>query len=139
VRADAPACQKVLSAAWPVTITPVDTCGLVHLTGDKYRRVRDSDDPIAKAVIENYRHWCVPRTKPGQTSAAESRSSTLFDTVAVYLAFSDALLKMEQLGIRVTDDGFTVIDASAKKMAVATEWKDMAGFEDLLTDRLTGK
>jgi inosine-uridine nucleoside N-ribohydrolase len=138
VRANAPACQRALSAAWPVVITPLDTCGLVHLTGDKYRRVRDSDDPIAKAIIENYRYWCAPQTEPGQTSAAESRSSTLFDTVAVYLAFRDARLKIEELGIRVTDDGFTVIDARAKKMAVATAWKDMAGFEDMLVDRLTG-
>lgn len=138
VVADAPACQKSLSAAWPVVITPLDTCGLVHLRKDKYRRVLDSKAPIAKAIIENYRPWCVPRTKAGQTSAAESNSSTLYDTVAVYLAFSDALLKMEELGIRVTDDGFTVIDESAKKMAVATEWKDIAGFEDFLVERLTG-
>ena len=139
VVADAPACQKALSAAWPVVITPLDTCGLVHLRKDKYRRVRDANNPIAQAIIENYRYWCAARTKPGQPSAAESRSSTLFDTVAVYLAFSDALLKMEKLGIRVTDDGLTVIDETAKKMAVATAWKDLDRFEDFLVDRLTGE
>jgi hypothetical protein len=31
------------------------------------------------------------------------------------------------------------LDESAKKMRVATEWKDMAAFEDLLVRRLTGK
>jgi inosine-uridine nucleoside N-ribohydrolase len=137
VRADAPACRAALSAPWDVTITPLDTCGIVHLTGAKYRRVRDSDHPVASAIIENYRLWSAKRTKPGEADPADSRSSTLFDTVAVYLGFTDQLLKMEQLGIRVTDEGKTVIDPGAKKMAVATEWKDLSAFEDLLVDRLT--
>lgn len=132
VRADAKACQAVFTAAWPMTITPLDTCGIVHLRGKKYAAVRDSKDPVARAVVANYRLWA---KNPKQ---AESASSTLFDTVAVYLAFADALTKIEELGIRVTDDGRTVIDPAAKKMRVATEWKDLGGFEDLLVRRVTG-
>ena len=132
VRANAKACQKVLSAPWDVTITPLDTCGLVHLTGEKYKKVRDSKDPLAATVIANYRIWSENKEVP------ESRSSTLFDTVAVYLGFSDELLKIEKLPIRVTDDGFTVIDPAGKMMRVATEWNDMGAFEDLLVKRLTG-
>jgi len=131
VRADAKACQKVLTGPWDITITPLDTCGLVHLTGEKYRSVRDSKDALAAAVIANYRVWSKNK------EVAESRSSTLFDTVAVYLAFSDELVKIENFRIRVTDKGFTVIDPSAKVMEVATEWKDMGAFEDLLVKRLT--
>jgi len=132
VRADPKSCQKVFTAPWEMTITPLDTCGLVHLKGAKYRAVRDSKDPVAAAIIENYRIWSKDKKQ------AESRSSTLFDTVAVYLAFSERLVKMEKLGIRVTDKGYTVIDPAAKIMKVATEWKDMAAFEDLLVRRLTG-
>lgn len=132
VRADAKACQKVLSAPWDITITPLDTCGLVHLTGEKYKKVHNSNDPVASAVIANYRIWSKNK------EVAESRSSTLFDTVAVYLGFSDELLKIEKLPIRVTDDGFTAIDPAGKMMGVATEWKDMGAFEDLLVKRLTG-
>ncbi|NQT83258.1 nucleoside hydrolase [bacterium] len=132
VRADAKSCQKVFTAPWDITITPLDTCGLVHLRGEKYKAVRDSKDPVAAALIENYRIWSKNKKQ------AESRSSTLFDTVAVYLAFSEKLLLMEKLGIRVTDDGYTVIDPAAKTMSVATSWKDMAAFEDLLVRRVTG-
>ncbi len=132
VRADAKACQKVLSAPWDITITPLDTCGLVHLTGEEYRTVRDSKDPLAAAVIANYRIWSEDK------KMAESRSSTLFDTVAIYLGFSHELLKIEKLPIRVTDDGFTVIDPAGKMMEVATEWKNMGAFEDLLVKRLIG-
>jgi inosine-uridine nucleoside N-ribohydrolase len=132
VRADAMACQKTLSAPWDVTITPLDTCGIVQLRGARYRRVRDSKDAIAAAIIENYRVWA---KDPKQ---ADTASSTLFDTVAVYLAFSEELLKMEELGIRVTNDGFTRIDSTAKKMSVATAWKDMDAFKDLMVQRLIG-
>jgi hypothetical protein len=44
---------------------------------------------------------------------------------------------MEQLGIRVTDDGFTVEDAKASPVNVALAWKDRNAFEDLLARRLT--
>ncbi len=132
VRADPKSCQKVLTAPWRITITPLDTCGLVHLKGEKYRTVRDSKDRVAAAVIENYRIWSGNKEQP------KSASSTLFDTVAVYLAFSEKLVRVEKLGIRVTDDGYTVIDPAAKVIRVATEWKDMAAFEDLLVKRVTG-
>ena len=137
VRANAAACQKTLSAPWPVTITPLDTCGLVHLRGDKYKKVCDSKDPLAKALIENYRIWRL-NNKPGEIKTDETASSTLFDTVAVYLGFSEKLLKMETLPIRVDDKGYTRIDETAKKMQVATTWKDMAAFEDLLAKRVIG-
>ncbi len=132
VRANAKACQKVFTASWDMTITPLDTCGLVHLTEEKYKTVRDSKDPVAAALIQNYRIWATDKKQ------ADSRSSTLFDTVAVYLSFAHDLVKIEKLRIRVTDDGFTVIDPKAKVMKVATAWKDMGAFEDLLVKRLTG-
>lgn len=136
VRADAKACQKVLSAPWNITITPLDTCGLVVLQEERYKKVRDSKDPIASAIVKNYRYWCEARN---DADLADKRSSTLFDTVAIYLGYSDDFLKMEKLGIRVTDDGYTKIDPDAITMRVATEWKDMDAFKDLLVHRLTHK
>jgi len=126
--------QKAFAAPWDITITPLDTCGLVTLTGEKYRRVLECPDPLTRAVIENYRSWAEHR---GEPETPEKRSSILFDTVAVYLAFASELLKMERLGIRVTDDGYTVIDESARVLNCAMEWKDLPAFEDLLVQRLT--
>ena len=135
VRADAMACQKVFTAPWDMTITPLDTCGLVHLKGAKYQRVFQSKEPVARALIQNYRFWAKAKNNEKQ---ADTRSSTLFDTVAVYLAFRDDLCKIEALKITVDDKGFTRIDPKGKKMRVATEWKDMGAFEDLLAERMTG-
>ncbi len=124
-------CQKVFTADWDMTITPLDTCGIVKLEGEKYRSVYECEDPLTQALIENYRVWA--KYSPG----SEHRSSTLFDTVAVYLAFSEELLVMEKLGIRVTDDGYTVIDEDAKVINCAMDWRDLPAFEDLLVKRLT--
>jgi inosine-uridine nucleoside N-ribohydrolase len=137
VKADPKSCQRAFTSPWEITITPLDTCGLVRLDGERYRRVRDSKDVIASIIIENYRIWSKANKAPENT--AEQHSSVLFDTVAVYLAMRHDLVRMEQLGIRVTDDGFTRIDENAKQMDVATEWKSLDGYYDFLVNRLTGK
>ncbi len=133
VKADIAAAKKGLSADWDITITPLDTCGLVALDGALYQRILQSPDVIAATIVENYRLWS---KVGGKAAEAEKHSSTLFDPVAVYLAFSRRFCKMERLGIRVTDDGFTVIDDQSKQMEVATEWTDLDGFRDFLAGRI---
>jgi inosine-uridine nucleoside N-ribohydrolase len=136
VKADVKAAQRAFSAPWEMLITPLDTCGLVDLSGDRYRRVRNSANPIAASVIENYRLWSL--SQDPKNKAAESHSTTLFDTVAVYLAARHDLCRIEQLGLRVTDEGFTVIDEHAKRVSVATDWKSLDGYRDWVVERLTG-
>jgi inosine-uridine nucleoside N-ribohydrolase len=138
VKCDPKACQVAFTAPWNMTITPLDTCGVVTLTGEKYRRVRDSKDPVAVDIIANYRAWAAA-DKNLSANVAEDRSSTLFDTVAIYLAIRPELCVMEKLGIRVTDKGFTVIDSQAKQVTVATSWKDLGGYQEWIVERLTGK
>ena len=91
-----------------------------------FKKLTASNDPLVKALIENYRIWA----KNDKVDA----SSTLFDTVAVYLALPGpkSLCEMEELRIKVTGDGMTVIDPAGAKMSVATQWKDLDGYRDLL-------
>jgi len=138
VKCDPRSLQQVFTAPWDITITPLDTCGLVTLTGDKYRRILESTNRLATDLIANYRLWVAGDTKLPADMAAQ-RSSTLFDTVAVYLAIRQDLCTMEKLDLRVTDDGFTVIDPQGKQVNAATKWKDLGAFEDFLVERLTGK
>jgi inosine-uridine nucleoside N-ribohydrolase len=130
------ACQQVFTAPWDIIITPLDTCGLVRLTEKKYQAILSSKAPLTQAIIENYWIWAA-NAKWASGLDVEAESSTLFDTVAIYLAFSKELLMVEQLGIRVTDDGYTVIDEYAKAINCAVGWKDLSAFEDLLVRRLT--
>lgn len=135
VRADPKSCRAAFTAPWEMIITPLDTCGLVQLKGDLYQKFRAARTPLATAVLENYRHWS--RHQKPDSDVADRESSTLFDTVAVYLAFQQDLCRMEQLGVRVTDDGFTRLDEAAKKVTAATAWKNLDGFHELLVQRLT--
>ena len=106
------------------------------LKGDDYQKVRQCEDPLIQALMENYRIWLETGDRP--RADLEQKSSVLFDTVAVYLAFSRELLVMEDLGIRVTDEGYTVLDEGAPRLHVATGWKDLEAFERFLVERLTG-
>lgn len=133
VKCNPQALQAVFAAPWPVTITPLDTCGIVHVRGEKYKKVRESKDPLLRALMENYRIWS--GRKGGKLPGG---SSTLFDTVAIYLAATDAdLCKMETLPLRVTDKGMTVIDKEkGRKVQAAVGWKDLGAFEDWIVERL---
>lgn len=137
VVADAKAAQKVFTAAWPMTITPLDTCGIVRLRGEKFRKVAECADPVTRAVIENYRIWW-KAGDPKRSDKLEA-SSVLFDTVAIYLALSEKLVNIERLPIRVTDKGFTEVDPQGKPVDCAMSWKDLSAFEDFLVARLTGQ
>ncbi len=139
VKVDPASLQAAFAAPWECTITPLDTCGQIVLDGANYRRLHDSDDPWLRALMANYRAWLpgAPFVDPNQDTTRIS--TTLFDSVAVYLAARDDLLVMEELPIRVTDDGYTVIDREhGHRVNCAVGWKDQAAFEQYLTTTLLG-
>jgi inosine-uridine nucleoside N-ribohydrolase len=128
---DAPAAQAVFSAAWDKTITPLDTCGCVVLEGAHMASLRASTDPLVKAVIQSHDLYCTKLK-----DLRPDRSSILYDTVGVYLTFASALLQLEDIAFTVSDDGFTRPDPDGATVHVATEWRDMNAFKDLLVARL---
>ncbi|ACB73318.1 nucleoside hydrolase [Opitutus terrae] len=137
VKVDPAALRAVLAAPWQdVLLTPLDTCGNVDLDGANYHAVWCATaDPLLRAVIEGY---CVfaPRVTWMKCDFFTQRSTTLFDCVAVYLAYSEDLVETETVRIKVTDDGFTVRDPAGPSARVALRWKDHAGFESHLAHRL---
>ena len=139
VKARPAAARAVLAAPWVDTIvTPLDTCGRVQLSGERYARVRASKDPLVRGLMDAYAAWCRNRDWCARDPAyVATKSSTLFDTVAVYLAISRDLVKTETTGVRVTDEGMTVPDPSARPVAWAADWVSLDGFEEWLTGRLT--
>lgn len=138
VRVDPGAFRTVLAAPWRDTLlTPLDTCGHVTLTGDRYHRVWSAtDDPLIRGVVENN---CVFATRVGWMAYDEftRRSSTLFDTVGVYLAHDESLVETERVSFDVTDGGFTEPGPDGDFEArVALSWADRDAFEAFLTARL---
>ena len=125
--------RRTFSADWNMTITPLDTCGTVRLSGERFKKILRSKDPIIKEIIRSYQVWSKGTL---WEKHAKKMSSVLYDTVAVYLAFSQEWLKMEDLGVRIKN-GFTVEDPNAKRINVATEWVNKEAFLDHLVGRLT--
>lgn len=139
VREDPAALQAVFAAPWDCAITPLDTCGQVVLDGPGYARLHDSEDPALKALMANFRAWLpgAPYVDPNLDTS--STSTTLFDTVAVYLAARRELLDMRSLPLRVTDDGFTVVDPDrGRPVDCAIGWRDIEAFKAQLVTTLLG-
>ena len=137
VRIDIPAAQTVFAAPWrEIVITPLDHCGLIQLDGERYRSVKESADPVAAQIISCYRAW---RASFGQTGEATD-TSTLYDTAAVHLAWTDALTQFETLPLVVDDPGFTRISPRyGRPVKVAVGWSDLDGYLDLLVARLLNR
>jgi inosine-uridine nucleoside N-ribohydrolase len=137
VRARPAAARALLSAPWADAIlTPLDTCGLVQLTGERYARVRASRDPLVRGLIDAYETWCRHRDWcSADPQFVATRSSTLFDPVAVALAITRDFVKTENTGVRVTDEGMTVPDPKARPLTWAVDWASLDRFEDWLADR----
>lgn len=128
--------RTVLAAGWrSFEIAPLDTAGRVTLGGARYQRLRSADDPLLRALIENYRIWA-DRVTWTDVDYFEERSSTLFDVVAVYMAYSHEGLELETVPIVVTDDGFTLRDDAGTPARAAVQWTDLDAFRSHLTERL---
>ena len=53
VKCNIPAAKKALLAPWTeMTITPLDTCSLVRVGGERFAALKRSSDPLVKAVLE---------------------------------------------------------------------------------------
>lgn len=142
VRAFVPELRTVFNADWQlIQITPLDTCGIVYLDGDRYRRLWTAvDDPIIRAVIENYAVWAPRVPWMDGLSLLTHSTSTLFDDVAVYMAYGDDFIEYETIRFHITDEGHTVRDLDGPHEAkVAINWTDLDGFRDWLTARLLGE
>ena len=127
LKANVPAAKTALLAPWKqAVITPLDTCGLVRLGGERFAALKRCPDPVIRALLENYRLWA------GKGAVDElTESSVLFDTVAVYLAWPGAkpLLCLEDLRIDVRDDGTTAIALGG---AAAVTGLKAAGFKGVV-------
>jgi inosine-uridine nucleoside N-ribohydrolase len=131
--------RSALQAPWPMLLTPLDTCALVRLPPAKWAKVLASPDPGARALVENNRLWCQARPDicGKDPTRAERDTTVLYDTVAVYLAFSEKLVRVEETGVRVDDAGMTLPDpAVVPKRRWAVAWTDLNAYEDLLVERL---
>jgi inosine-uridine nucleoside N-ribohydrolase len=141
VRVNPAGMRAVLAAPWrDILLTPLDTCGSVSLSGERYHAIWCATaDPMLRALLECYCLFA-PVQSWMNCDFFTTRSTTLFDCVAVYLAYSEKLVETEAVTFDVTDDGFTRRSASGPfKARIAIRWKDEDAFEAELAGRLLGR
>jgi inosine-uridine nucleoside N-ribohydrolase len=141
VRVDPEGLREVLAAPWrDILLTPLDTCGSVELRGERYHAIWSAtSDPMLRALIESYCIFAPIQTWMNCDFFA-TRSTTLFDCTAVYLAYSEELVETETISFAVTDEGYTTRSATGPFRArVAIRWRNLDGFEAQLASRLLGR
>jgi inosine-uridine nucleoside N-ribohydrolase len=141
VKVDPAALRTVLSAPWrDILLTPLDTCGFVSLSGPGYHAIWcATDDPLLRALIESYCIFSQNQTWM-KCDFFATRSTTLFDCVAVYLAYSEDLVDTRTVTFDISDDGFTRRTANGPfKARVALRWRNLDDFEAQLASRVLGR
>lgn len=137
VKVDPASLQAVFAAPWDITLAPLDTCGTIVLDGDNYGQLYASPDPALRALMENYKVFLPGAPYVDPSTDPSKISTTLFDTLAVYLTHTEDLVQMEDLLLSVTDDGKTIIDPEhGRPVRCATGWRDQVAFEQYLTKTL---
>lgn len=134
VKRDIKAAQAVFAAPWSITIAPLDSCGLLTISGARYNRLAASNAPRAKAVIDNYNQWA------NRAKYAKDASSVIYDTVAAYLCFDEKFCGMKTVKLIVDDKGFTPPDEEkGRPVNCALTFTDRPALEKLIVRLLTQK
>lgn len=145
---------KVVFKKWrgkgKIVLTPLDTCGRIFLDGPLYQEWKEGaasgKSKVSLAILQNFEEWTAKRQPKAYSNGdviLKDASSTLFDTVAVHLAYSSEYLKMEEVNVKIENDGkmteFLEPNDDTSPVIFATEWTDMQGFNRFLVDRLLSK
>jgi inosine-uridine nucleoside N-ribohydrolase len=91
---------------------------------------------VIYSLLESYRVWL---DESGSRIPPDARSTILYDTVAVYLAFSQEYLEMKPLNISVDFTGHTRVRATGKQVLTALNWRsdlDFQTFQRMIVSRL---
>jgi inosine-uridine nucleoside N-ribohydrolase len=110
IKLDAAAARAVFTSGIPLVVAPLDATATVNLTEPLRRRLFAACTPLTFQLQALYQLWDKP-------------TPTLFDPVAVALAFSDRFCTMEDLHLDVDDAGFTRIGKGKANARVATAIK----------------
>jgi len=104
VRADIPAAQKFVSSGANPTLAGLDITTFVRLDEANRLRLLMRQSPLTNALCGLYTLWLYEEyARP---------DPTLFDVVAVGMALWPELFSTRKAHVRVTDEGYTVLDES---------------------------
>jgi purine nucleosidase len=103
VRGEVEASKKFVSAGAKITYAGLDITTFVNLKYELIELLNNRKSPLTDAVVSLYSLWGLGRSKP---------EPVLFDAVAVSMVIWPELFQTRKAFIKVTDEGYTVIDES---------------------------
>ena len=103
VRADVESAKKFMTSGVPITLAGLDVTTIVKYNKEHRNRILMRFSPLTDALCGLYSLWA---------SSSPGRNPTLFDPVAVAMVIDDSFVTTRAAHVRVTDEGYTVIDES---------------------------
>lgn len=127
VCADVESAKKFMTSGVPITLAGLDVTTIVKFNEGRRLRLLLRNSPLTDAVCGLFSLW---------SSNSPGRDPTLFDPVAVTMAMNKTFVTTRSTHVRVTDEGYTVIDEERPPncrigMHITTE-----SFLEWLTQRL---
>jgi len=125
IRSDIKAAQTVFASGVPMVVAPLDATISLKLEADRRRLIFQTRSPMARELHALYQLW-------------GKGTPTLFDPLAVALCFDHHFCKLEDLRLRVDDQGFTrIADRNANARVATSVRRDE--FMDWFVKRLAPK
>ena len=120
-----------------ISMSPLDSSRHIKIDGDNYQRLLESNKPEVKALIENYKVWMrkVVELCSCKDLTAETTTS-LFDTLPVYMAADGAGIDEIPMNIQITDTGMTVQSTHGRPVRCILKIDDMPGLTAKITNTL---
>ncbi len=100
---DIESAQLFMNSGVPITLAGLDVTTMVQYGADRRLALLMRNSPLTDALCGLYSLWSDGNMK---------RDPTLYDCVAVAMAFNDSFVSTREAYVRVDDKGYTVIDES---------------------------
>jgi len=123
IRSDSKAAQVVFGSGIQIVMCPFDVTAMMKLYEPEINRIKECNKPLCKALYEVYIAW-------------GSDVPTMYDPVALAVAFQRDLVKMVHTHVDVTDDGYTKLVPDAEPNAYVCLEIDKERFMKLFMDRI---
>jgi len=130
VRCDIESAKLFVNSGVPITFAGLDVTTMVKYPADKRLALAMRNSPLTDAICGLYSLWA---------GGDMNRTPTLYDPVAVSMALGGGFVETRACHVRVTDEGFTVIDESKAPNCSIGVGIRTGAFVDWLTRRLLGQ
>lgn len=108
IKLDIKAAQTVFNSSVPLFVVPLDATGTVALSAKPRNELFAAHTPLTWQLQNLYELW-------------NKETPILFDPVAVAAAFAPEALTIQELSLRVLENGMTVVRDDGRKMQVAIQ------------------